>query len=226
VSESSNRGLGVLLANFASGFSGAVLGACLFGLLFVHGLFDELNTFDEFLRLLIEGIAVIWFLVITAKYFLNPPEMPLRSDSVQGDGDEIGIVARDLDAFENMLATIQVAYSREDNVALSRLLTHEMMAYAQEELDKNRSFGLLNKVSGVQLLQGDVAEAWREGMTEYATVALRFQLRDIIVERETGRTLFGDENAPVEAAEIWTFRRDISSPWKLSAIQHVKAVLA
>lgn len=226
VNENAHGGFTVLRHYFASGLAGAILGACLFGILFVHGLFDELNTFDDFLRLLIEGVAVMWFLVLIVRCCFNSSEAPVRSEAPQGEGDEIGIIARDLDAFENMLAAVQVAYSREDNAALSRLLTHEMMTYAQEEMDKNKNAGFLNRISGIQLLQGDVAEAWREGMTEYATVALRFQLRDVLVDRETGRTIIGDEGKPLETAEIWTFRRDVNSPWKLSAIQHVKAVAA
>ena len=38
---------------------------------------------------------------------------------------------------------------------------------------------MINKVSGVKLLQGDLAEAWRENNDEYATVAMRFSLIDV-----------------------------------------------
>jgi hypothetical protein len=34
----------------------------------------------------------------------------------------------------------------------------------------------------VKLLQGDLAEAWREGDTDYATVAMKFALKDSTVE--------------------------------------------
>ena len=40
----------------------------------------------------------------------------------------------------------------------------------------------------MKLLQGDLAEAWREGDTEYATVAIKFALKDSMVERASGRT--------------------------------------
>jgi len=39
----------------------------------------------------------------------------------------------------------------------------------------------------VKLLQGDLAEAWREGSTDYATVAMKYALRDSMVERASGR---------------------------------------
>jgi len=41
-------------------------------------------------------------------------------------------------------------------------------------------------VSDVKLLQGDLAEAWREGDTDYASVALRFSLVDKTLEPRHG----------------------------------------
>jgi predicted lipid-binding transport protein (Tim44 family) len=73
-----------------------------------------------------------------------------------------------------------------------------------------------NKISEVKLLQGDLAEAWREGETEYATVAMRFSLNDQTVDRESGRIVAG---GPDEATEIWTFMRRRDGHWLLSAIQ-------
>jgi len=35
----------------------------------------------------------------------------------------------------------------------------------------------------VKLLRGDLAEAWREGNADYATVAMNFALKDSMVER-------------------------------------------
>jgi predicted lipid-binding transport protein (Tim44 family) len=77
---------------------------------------------------------------------------------------------------------------------------------------------VVNKVSNVKLLQGDLAEAWREGSTDYATVALRFSLIDKTIERSTGRMVEGSDT-PEEVTEIWTFVRRPGSDWELSAIQ-------
>jgi predicted lipid-binding transport protein (Tim44 family) len=76
-------------------------------------------------------------------------------------------------------------------------------------------------VSDVKLLQGDLAEAWREGDTDYASVALRFSLVDKTLERGTGRLVGGSEQ-PIEATEVWTFVRPRGSNWELSAIQQSK----
>ena len=77
---------------------------------------------------------------------------------------------------------------------------------------------MVNKVSGVKLLQGDLAEAWREGDTDFASVAMRFSLVDKTVDRATGRLVEGSEQ-PTEATEVWTFLRPRGGGWELSAIQ-------
>ena len=70
----------------------------------------------------------------------------------------------------------------------------------------------------MKLLQGDLAEAWREGPTDYATLGLRFALVDKTVDRATGRVVEGSET-PTEATEVWTFQRRSGGNWELSAIQ-------
>jgi hypothetical protein len=67
------------------------------------------------------------------------------------------------DAFERLLGEIQSAYSREDLSALRARVTPEMLSYFSEQLADNASRGLINRVTDVKLLQGDLAEAWREG---------------------------------------------------------------
>jgi hypothetical protein len=57
----------------------------------------------------------------------------------------------------------------------------------------------------VKLLQGDLAEAWREGDTDCATVAMKFARKDSMVESASGRTVEGGERS--EATELWTFMR-------------------
>ena len=53
------------------------------------------------------------------------------------------------------------------------MVTPEMPSYFSEELAANASRGLVNHVTDVKLLQGDLAEAWREGRNDYATVAMK-----------------------------------------------------
>jgi predicted lipid-binding transport protein (Tim44 family) len=138
-----------------------------------------------------------------------------------GVRDEVGIGEQDFGAFERSLAEVQDAYSRGDVAKLWTLATPEMAGYMQEELNDNASRGVVNKVSNVSLLQGDLAEAWREDSTDYATVAMRYSLNDVTTDKATGRVVEGDPAKPVEASELWTFQRDQGGPWKLSAIQQI-----
>jgi len=133
--------------------------------------------------------------------------------------DEIGIGPSDYQEFEGLLVGIQDAYGREDSFALRQMATPEMAKYFTDDLAENASRGLHNRVSDAQLLQGDLAEAWREPGAEYATVAMRFGLIDVTVERATGRVVEGDPNTRTEATELWTFRRAPGGRWQLSAIQ-------
>lgn len=133
--------------------------------------------------------------------------------------DEIGIGEQDYAAFERSLVELQDAYSRQDIEKLWTMATPEMAGYIQEELNDNKARGVVNKVSDVRLLQGDLSEAWREGSTDYATVAMRFSLIDVTTDQATGRVLEGDPSKPQEARELWTFRRDQGSSWTISAIQ-------
>jgi predicted lipid-binding transport protein (Tim44 family) len=133
--------------------------------------------------------------------------------------DEVGLSPADFSAFERALQEVQAAYSRQDVAALWGLATPEMAGYIQEELNENARNGVVNTVCDVRLLQGDLAEAWREGTADYATVAMRFAAVDVTVDRATGRVVDGDPTGAGEVRELWTFRRDRGGAWKLSAIQ-------
>jgi predicted lipid-binding transport protein (Tim44 family) len=82
-----------------------------------------------------------------------------------------------------LLGDIQASYSTEDLSTLRAKVTPEMLSYFSEQLAANASRGLINRVTDVKLLRGDLAEAWREGNTDYATVAMNFALKDSMVER-------------------------------------------
>ena len=99
----------------------------------------------------------------------------------------------DYEAFERLLGDIQAAWSNEDVAKLHTLATPEMVSYFEQDLAENRARNAVNKVTNVKLLQGDLAEAWREGETEYATVALRFALTDKTLDRNSGTLVAGSE---------------------------------
>jgi hypothetical protein len=75
-----------------------------------------------------------------------------------------------------LLGEIQTAYAAEDLLALRTTLTPELLSYFSEELAANASRGVINRVTDVKLIHGDLAEAWREGRNDHATVAMKFGL--------------------------------------------------
>ncbi len=132
-------------------------------------------------------------------------------------GQTLAIDKADYDAFERLLEDVQAAYSAEDLNALRQEVTPEMLSYFSEQLSENASRGVINRVTDVKLLQGDLSEAWSEGTADYATVAMHFGLTDSTVDRASGRTVEG--GSPSEVTELWTFMRARGGNWLLSAIQ-------
>ena len=133
--------------------------------------------------------------------------------------DQLGIGQPDLDQFERTLTEVQAAYTAQDVAALRRLATPEVVDVLGEELAENERRGVVNHVADIKLLQGDVAESWREAGQDYATVAMRFGLRDWTTDRATGRVVDGNPDRPIEATELWTFIRPRGGKWLVSAIQ-------
>lgn len=225
---------GGLLGGLAAGF----LGAGLFGLLFGHGLFGGMAGFASIIGLVLQvalivivaRLAFAWWQRRNAPAYAAATPSPAGGTTQNFTGfggafgggsqpaeEPISIVKEDYDAFEKLLGDVQAAYSAEDINALRASVTPEMLSYFSEDLSENASRGLVNKVTGVKLLQGDLSEAWREGDAEYATVAMRFALTDSMIERASGRTVEG--GTPEEVTEVWTFRRARGGHWLLSAIQ-------
>lgn len=220
---------GGLLGGLAAGF----IGAGLFG----HGLFGGMGGFASILGLLLQvALVVIVARLLFAWWQRRNSPAPayaaahpatghafgglgamLGGGNAAPAGEPLTIDKADYDAFERLLGDVQAAYSAEDLTALRREVTPEMLSYFSEQLSENASRGLINRVTGVKLEQGDLAEAWREGGTDYATVAMRFALTDSMVERSSGRTVEG--GSPSEATELWTFMRARGGIWLVSAIQ-------
>jgi predicted lipid-binding transport protein (Tim44 family) len=150
------------------------------------------------------------------------PSYREAASALGGGGAGLTIGSDDYDAFERLLGDIQTSYGRNDVAALGEHTTPEMLSYFAAELDANAKQGVRNQVSEPKLLQGDLAEAWREPDGEYATVAMRFSILDATVETASGRLVSGSTSQPQEATEVWTFRRPVDGTprqWELSAIQ-------
>jgi len=226
-----NRPGGGMLRGLAAGF----LGAGLLGMLFGGGLFGGLGGLSSLFGLILQiGLIVIvvrlamswWQRRTTPAYADGATRAPGGASTYRtGSGFGLGsgsapleIVPADYEAFERLLSDIQAAWSNEDVAKLHTLATPEMVSYFTDDLQRNKARNVVNKVSGTKLLQGDLAEAWREGDSDYASVAMRFSMIDKTVDRVSGRLVEGSEQ-PSEATEVWTFLRPRGANWELSAIQ-------
>ncbi|SFZ81169.1 Predicted lipid-binding transport protein, Tim44 family [Devosia enhydra] len=124
----------------------------------------------------------------------------------------------DLALFEGRLSAVQDAFSHADRQRLAALTTPEVLGFLSEELEENAANGVRNEVYDVKLLDGSVAEAWTEGNVDYATVALRYESRDVMRNVASGAIVSGSEELSA-TTEIWTFRRERGGEWLLSAVQ-------
>jgi predicted lipid-binding transport protein (Tim44 family) len=224
-----------MLGGLAAGF----LGAGLLGMLFGGGLFSGLGGFASILGLILQvgliilvvRLAMSWWQRRNAPAYASAgagpapaqqnPQANYRSAMGFGLGSSappLEIKPEDYEAFERLLGEVQSAWSDEDVSKLERLATPEMVSYFARDLADNKARNAVNKVTGVKLLQGDLAEAWREGDADYATVALRFALVDKTFDRNNNQMIAGSDQ-PTEATEVWTFVRHRGGNWELSAIQ-------
>jgi predicted lipid-binding transport protein (Tim44 family) len=230
--------LGGMFGGFGGMLIGGLLFSGLFGMLFGAG-FGGFGGFVSLLfQVLIIGLLLKWLFkrrrpAVAGGYGMayeaprdwqpsgGPAARSANGSSASrraGRKDEIGITDADLGSFEQRLAELQDAYSREDYDRLRRITTPEMMSYLAEELGTNAGKGIRNEVYDVRLLSGDIAEAWHEGGDAYATVSLRYESRDVTREKATGKLVSGDD-AVTTTTEIWTFVRRAGGQWLVSAIQ-------
>ena len=229
--------MGGMLGGLAMGF----LGAGLFGLLSGGGLFSGLGGLSSIIGLLLQ-VGLIIIVVRLAMSWWQRRHTPASAyatgpaPAAEGPGAQtsfrsglsgfglgsnqpaLEIQPADYEAFERLLGEVQAAWSNEDVAKLHTLATPEMVSYFSKDLEENKARNDVNKVTDVKLLQGDLAEAWREGETDFASVAMRFSLVDKTTERTTGRLVAGSDT-PVEVTEVWTFARRRGADWELSAIQ-------
>ncbi|GJD47653.1 hypothetical protein OPKNFCMD_0361 [Methylobacterium crusticola] len=231
---------------FGGGFFAGLLGAGLLGALIGGGFFGGLGGIASFIGLLLQVGLIVGLAMLAFRFFRRRQQEPALAGAYSRNGpapagpgplgglggasgggaarpaqpDQVGISPQDFDAFERTLGQVQLAYGNEDVATLRRHTTPEMAGYFTEELKANAARGVVNKIADVKLQQGDLAESWREGPVDYATVAMRYTLRDATVDRASGRVV---ETGAPEATEIWTFARERGGPWLVSAIQQTRA---
>ena len=170
-----------MLGGLAAGF----LGAGLLGMLFGGGLFSGLGGFASILGLLLQIALVVLVVRFAMKWWqrrnapayasvgrrlLRPHNGPRRrtiaapwASALAPSAPPLEIKPEDYEAFERLLGEVQSAWSDEDVGKLERLATPEMASYFARDLADNKARNAANKVTGVKLLQGDLAEVLARG---------------------------------------------------------------
>ncbi|MCS6303430.1 MAG: TIM44-like domain-containing protein [Nitrospira sp.] len=237
-----------LLAGIAGGLAGTWIGHMLFGATESSAKTTEAepnaasnsasDSFGLILLLMLVGAGALYYF---KKVRQNPaPVFTGLSRSTAATGSLLDIsstspdrtttdtaytvTTEDKAVFQQLLTDIQSAWSAQDVAALRRFLTPEMLSYFSTALAEDNSRGVENHVEKVELLKGDVREAWSEGDTDYATVDLRWSACDYTVSTtiprgEPGYLIEGSEETATESHEVWTFMRVRDGRWLLSAIQ-------
>ena len=234
--------------NMMMGIGAGLLGAGLFGMLSGSGFFGGLASLAGMLGFLLQIGLIAGIIMLAIRFFRRRSEPQLAGagapyarqghDAPQsqpamarmggfGGGaaaaavqpQPIELSGEDFNAFERLLGEINTAYSNEDEAGLRQRTTPEMFGYFDEDLSDNARRGVADRVSDVKLLQGDLSQAWKEGDTDYATVAMRFSLINALYDRKSGKIVDGNATQTQEVSEYWTFLRERGGAWKLSGIQ-------
>lgn len=226
---------------FTSGLLGGLIGAGLGGMLLGHGFFGGLGDGGSFLGFLLQ----IGLLFLVARFLfrrfaggqpafagmgagmgnfarrMTPGNGGLASGGGRPAPAAVPITPADYQTFEQLLLNVQAAWTARDINALRGMATPEMVEYFAEQLAEHASRHVRNTVTDVRLQKGDLAEAWREGSREYATVAMRFSMIDV-TRTDDGRVVDGSPAEHQAATELWTFLRAPGGQWVLSAIQQAR----
>jgi len=229
---------------FMSGLMGGFIGAGIAGMLFGHSAYAaDASPTGSMLGLLLQLALIgglIYFAVRLfrrrsdpsaaglgqASYYTAEP-VALGSGSTgvaRPAGNPVTITDADYSAFSDLLTGIQAAWTAGDLTHLKRYVTPEMLSYFSEELSRNASQGLENRVENVKLLKGDLLESWQEDGFEYATTAMNWSAQDYLVRADRkpadpDYVARGVATQPVETSEVWTFVRSRGGHWLLSAVQ-------
>jgi predicted lipid-binding transport protein (Tim44 family) len=226
---------------FMTGLLGGFLGAGLAGMIFGHGAWAADGSAGGSMLGMLMQFALIAGLIWLAVSFFRRRSSGMavapagyagsvggvRAPAAARNPVEINITDADFTAWGALLTAIQDAWSRGDLAAMRRYVTPEMLSYFSEQLSANASQGVENRIENVNLLKGDLQEAWSEGDLEYATARLHWSANDYMVSsgaQPGGQAVIvsGDPSGPVEATELWTFVRGSNGGrWLLSAIQQV-----
>jgi len=117
---------------------------------------------------------------------------------------------------------LQGAWISRDLSSMKQLLTGEIYAMIQSDIDRLKSEKRINKLDNIAVRSVDIVEAWQEEGSDYITVKFYANLLDYTVDETSGQVVAGSKSEPVKFEEYWTFTRRIGkADWQLSAIHQL-----
>ena len=149
---------------FLTGLAGGFIGSMLFSHLGGFG-----HVLGALLTFLIIGFVALLLIRLFTRGLAMPSGGGIAPRSVGAAaapaaaryrGRDAQVADADLQAFQSIHGAVQEAWSNGDLGRLRSLMTPEMVGYFSEELTRNASQGTRNIVSNINLLKGDVTEAW------------------------------------------------------------------
>lgn len=114
---------------------------------------------------------------------------------------------------------LQAAWSGRDLTSMRSLVTDQLAAELQNDLDRLKRERLMNRVENIAVRTCDITEAWQETGQDFVTVHFYANCLDYDVDETSGAVVRGSKTEPTKFEEFWTFSRPAGSgTWKLSAI--------
>ena len=218
---------------FMSGLLGGFVGAGIFGLLFGGGFMHMGLGFGGLFGVLLQLLILFFIVRWLMRRFLGGGAATLRQPgaaqpSIFGPAPSqtpnvvpLQLTPSDRQAFAQCLIYVQQAWGAGDLNAIAQAATPEMMSYFRDQLATLSRQGLRNRVANVSVDGMELSQAWSEGDTDYATVAMRFSMLDV-TEDAAGRVVDGSPTVRALVTEVWTFTRRRGGHWILAAIQQTR----
>jgi len=117
---------------------------------------------------------------------------------------------------------VQSAWMNRDLAPAAHLLSEEMRAILQGDIDRMLREKRVNRLENIAVRSVDLVEAWQEEGQDFITARVYANLLDYTTDDLSGAVVEGSRTDPVKFEEQWTFVRAVgNNPWKLSAINQV-----
>ena len=114
---------------------------------------------------------------------------------------------------------VQAGYGQRDLEPVRALLGPEVARALQEDIDKLKAEGKINRLENIAVRSVEITEAWQEAGKEYVTVRFLASLLDYTLDERSGTVYEGSRTEPVKFEEYWSFVRPVGgAAWQLSAI--------